>query len=212
MDFIPSLPVLSAFTLGAVVLALTPGPDMTLFLARTLSGGRRQGFAAMLGAFTGVQIHALLAAFGLSALLAASATAFMALKIAGVGYLLWLACKALRHGAGLVLREGEAPASLISTWLTGLGINLANPKVVLFYLTFLPQFVEARDPHAQGKLLFLGLFLNVIGVPICSAIILVADRFVATLRASRRALRVFDYAFAGLMLAFAARLALARGK
>ena len=212
MDFIPSFPVLSAFSLGALVLVMTPGPDMTLFLSRTLSGGRRLGFAAMLGAVAGLLVHALLAGFGLSALLRASGAAFAMLKAAGVVYLLWLAWGALRHGSALSIRGDAAPASWLATFLTGVGINVTNPKVIIFFLSFLPQFVDANDPHAGGKLLFLGLFFLVIGVPICSGLILVADRFVGVLRASPRALRVFDYAFAGLMLAFAARLALAQGK
>lgn len=212
MDFIPALPVLAAFSLGAVVLALTPGPDMALFLSRTLSGGRRLGFAAMLGAATGLLAHALLAGFGLSALLAASSTAFTALKIVGTAYLLWLAYGALRHGTGLTVQRDAAPQVWLATFVTGVGINLTNPKVVLFYLTFLPQFVEAGDPHASGKLMFLGLYILVIGMPVCSALILLASRFVRAMRASPKAMRLFDYGFAALMGTFAARLLLAQGR
>jgi threonine/homoserine/homoserine lactone efflux protein len=212
LDFIPSLSVLAAFSLGAVILVMTPGPDMTLFLGRTLSGGRRLGFAAMLGAASGLVVHALLAGFGLSALLAASSTAFTVLKIIGAAYLLWLAWGALRHGSSLSLLPGGAPESWLATYLTGVGINLTNPKVVFFFLTFLPQFVEASDPHASGKLLFLGLYFLVIGVPLCSALILIASRFAAAARANPRAMRIFDYGFAGLMSAFAARLLLAQSR
>lgn len=208
----PSLPVLAAFSLGAAVLALTPGPDMALFLSRTLSGGRRLGFAAMLGAATGLMAHALLAGLGLSALLAASSAAFAALKIVGAVYLLRLAYGALRHGSGLSIQRGAAPQGWLAAYLTGVGINLTNPKVALFYLTFLPQFVEASDPHASGKLMFLGLYFLAIGVPVCSALILIASRFAGALRANPKAMRLFDYGFAALMSAFAARLLLAQGR
>src|SRR5437016_7270613 len=98
MTFLPHLDVLATFTLAAFVLILTPGPDMTLFLGQTLTAGRARGLTAMLGVSTGVVIHNLVAAFGLSALLKASALAFTAVKVAGVAYLLWPAIGRLRAG------------------------------------------------------------------------------------------------------------------
>ena len=209
MSFLPSLPVLAAFSLAGALLALTPGPDMALFLSRTIGGGRRLGFAAMAGATSGLVVHALLASLGLSAVLAASPQAFAALKIGGAVYLLWLAVQMLRHGSALNVAAGPR-GSVFSTWATGLGINLLNPKVILFYVTFLPQFVDAADPHAGGKMLFLGLYQLCVGVPICALIILAAERFVVALKARPGLMRVIDYCFAGLMGAFAARLLLAQ--
>lgn len=212
MTFIPSLSVISVFTLASVMLSITPGPDMTLFLGRTIMGGRRLGFAAMFGASTGLLVHALLAGFGLSALIAASATAFTVLKIIGAVYLLWLAVQALRHGSALSL-SGQAPvASVWGTYLTGLGINLSNPKVVMFYITFLPQFVAADDPGASGKLLFLGFYFLLIGVPLSALIILVAERFISVTRQNPKAMRIFDYGFAALMCGFAAKLLTTQGR
>src|SRR5437588_12037821 len=101
MTFLPDLHVLAAYTAAALVLIFTPGADMTFFLSQTLAAGRARGFVAMLGASTSLVVHSLAAALGLSALLAASATAFGLLKIAGVAYLLWLAINALRHGSVL---------------------------------------------------------------------------------------------------------------
>lgn len=206
-DAVPSAGVLAAFSAAALLLALTPGPDMTLFLARTISGGRRHGFAAMFGAVAGLVIHAGLASLGLSALLAASSTAFMAVKIIGAGYLLFLAIQALRHGSALRLDKAKAPRqSVAASFFTGLGINLTNPKIIMFFITFLPQFVNPADPHAAGKLLFLGLWFIVIGAPTGALIILSADRFTATMKNSPRLMRVFDYGFAASMTGFAARL------
>ena len=211
LTFLPSLPVLAAYSAAAFLIAITPGPDMALFIARTLNGGTRAGFLTMLGASAGLVCHALFAAFGLSALLAASATAFSFVKIGGALYLVWLAIGAIRHGSALTT-HASAPtqAPWHSYFLTGLGINLTNPKVVMFFVTFLPQFIDAGDPHATGKLLFLGFWFLVIGVPTASVIILTAKRFSAAMKRSPRFMRAFDYGFAALMTAFAARLVLAR--
>ena len=101
MTFLPSLEVLLAFTAAGIVLVITPGPDMTLFLGQTLTGGPRARDRGHLGASAGLVVHTMLAAFGLSALLAHSAAAFGVLKIVGVAYLIWLAIDALRHGSAL---------------------------------------------------------------------------------------------------------------
>ena len=146
------------------MLFITPGPDMSLFLAKTIAGGRRAGIAAMTGASLGCVVHSLLAAFGLSALIAASPTLFLALKIVGALYLLWLAIDAVRNGSSLNVKaeRRQRRASLVERWRSGSRVNLTNPKVVLFFLTFLPQFVDAHDPHAAGKLLFLGIYFVVL--------------------------------------------------
>lgn len=207
MNLIPDLHVLIAFTLAGVVLILTPGPDMALFLGQTLTAGRARGFAAMLGVLTGVILHSLIAAFGLSALLAASVVAFTALKIAGVAYLVWLAIGALRHGSALTLRkEAATRRPLRQVYLMGLGCNLLNPKIIMFFVTFLPQFVSASDPHAGAKLLFLGFYFVALSVPICGLLILLAERFTAAIRRSPRVTRAVDWLFAGLMGTFAVRL------
>jgi threonine/homoserine/homoserine lactone efflux protein len=200
-----------AYTAAAFVLILTPGPDMTLFLGQTLTGGRARGIVAYLGASAGLVVHTMLAAFGLSALLAASATAFGVLKVVGVAYLAWLAINALRRGSALTLQAGAANKQpLGQVFLMGVGVNLLNPKIVMFFLTFLPQFVSASDPHAGGKLMFLGLYFIVLAIPICIVLILAAERFTTAIRRSPRAMRVIDYLFAGLMGAFAVRLLFAR--
>src|SRR3712207_665220 len=194
MTFLPDPAILLAYSLACFVLFVTPGPDMSLFLAKTLQGGRSAGLAAMLGAMAGCCVHTLLAALGLSALLAASATAFTALKVVGALYLLWLAVDAIRHGSALNLRPGgPARVSVWRTFLVGVGINLTNPKVVLFFVTFLPQFVDAADPQAAQKLVFLGLYFVAFTAPLCAVMILAADRVIALLRDHPRVMRGIDY-------------------
>ncbi len=209
MDFLPDTTVLLAFSAAAITLTLTPGPDMTLFLSRALIHGRRSGFAALAGASTGLIIHTLLAAYGLSALLAASATAFRLVTIAGAVYLAWLAFQTLRHGSALTLETADTASSggLARSWATGLGINLLNPKIVLFFVTFLPQFVDAHDENARSQLVFLGLYFVVLSLPFTITIIALSERFSAALKRSPRAMRVMDWTFAGIMGAFALRIA-----
>ena len=211
MTFVPNPDVLAAFTLAAFVLILTPGPDMTLFIGETLRAGRARGFAAMFGAVSGILIHSTLAAIGLSALLAASTTAYTVLKIVGVAYLLWLALQAIRHGSALpVSAEPASRRPLAQSYLMGLGVNLLNPKIVMFFVTFLPQFVSAADPYAGAKLLFLGLYFIALGIPTCAILIVTAERFTDAIRRAPRAMRVIDWLFAGVMAAFATRLLFSR--
>ena len=202
MEFIPTTTTLIQFAIATFVIAITPGPDMTLFVGRALSEGRAAGMACMFGAMTGVVIHTIVVALGLSALLVASPTAFLTLKIVGAGYLLWLAYQAIRKGSAFTPEtRHHAARPLLRNWMTGIGINLLNPKIVLFFMTFLPQFVSASDPHAAGKLLFLGLCFIPLSLPVTIPLVLMADRF-----AGRRATRVVDYLFAGVFGAFALKI------
>ena len=207
MHYIPDLPVLATFTIASLIIALTPGPDMTLFLGKTIQHGKSAGHAAVLGALSGLVIHTLLVAFGISALLAASQTAFTLLKIVGAGYLLWLAVQAVRTGSALTIENRRTkPSSFLNNWATGFGINLLNPKIVLFFVTFLPQFVSSSDPDATGKFLVLGIYFIIIGVAVNFAIIAVAHRFVAELTRSPKIIRILDYSFAAIFSAFAIRI------
>lgn len=197
----------AAYIAACLILAATPGADMALFLSRTLTGGRAQGFSAQAGASAGLIVHTFAAALGLSALLAASSEAYEAVKVAGALYLLWLAWRALRHGSALTLKaDAQARGGLRGAFANGLLINLTNPKIVLFFVTFLPQFISASDPHASAKLFVLGLGFIAITTAVNAIIILVAGRFVAAAKHNPRVLRLFDYGFAALMSAFATRL------
>jgi len=209
LEFLPTLPVFIAFTLASFVLTITPGPDMSLFLGRALSQGRAAGITAMLGTSTGIVVHTLLAAFGISALLAASPIGFLALKITGALYLMWLAIQALRQGSSLSLEKGATePASFFANWLTGIGINLLNPKVVLFFITFLPQFVSPGDPNAAGKMIFLGLYFVAFSMVCITVMIFTVDRLAGSLKHNHRIMRIIDWIFAGVFGAFAVKILL----
>ena len=213
MPFVPETTILLAYSLACLVLFITPGPDMSLFLAKTLSGGRRAGIAAMTGAMLGCVVHSLLAAFGISALIVASPTGFLALKIVGALYLFWLAIDAIRNGSAVNISAAEAgDVSFWRTFALGVSINLTNPKVILFFVTFLPQFVDAHDPHASGKLLFLGIYFVVLTSPLAVLMILGAERLLRSLQRNPRVLRFIDWIFAGVFGAFAARILTTQGR
>ncbi|ODN70300.1 LysE family translocator [Methylobrevis pamukkalensis] len=196
--YLPDLSVILGFTLAAAFLTLTPGPDMTFFLGRTVAAGRAAGFAAFAGASAGLVVHATLAALGISALLAASPAAFTVLKVAGCLYLLWLALDAIRNGSAFSLDPTVKRSDpLRRVFLKAVAINLLNPKVIIFFVTFLPQFVGPHEPNATAKLLFLGFWFLVVTVPLTVPLILAADRIAGFLKASPRALRAFDFGFAG---------------
>lgn len=213
MDFIPSAAVLAQFAVACVLLTLTPGPDMTLFVGRALSDGKGAGFACFAGASTGLIVHTTAVSIGLSALIVASPSAFLALKVAGAGYLVWLAYQAIRYGSAFNPQKTDGPKrSLVKHWATGLGVNLLNPKIVIFFMTFLPQFVSETDPHAPGKLMFLGLFFIVLAIPLTIPMIVAADSFAGLLKKNPTVTRVVDFLFAGVFSAFAVKILLAQSK
>ncbi len=213
LNFLPSASVLAAYSLACFILFATPGPDMSLFLSRTMTGGRRAGIASLLGASLGALIHTGLAALGLSALIAASPSAFLAIKIAGALYLAWLAVDAIRNGSALNVRnEGARETAFMRVFWLGVMVNLSNPKVVLFFVTFLPQFISAADPFAAQKLAFLGVYFIVFTIPFAVLLILGAERVVISLRRRPQIMRLIDYLFAGIFGAFAVKILLTEGR
>jgi threonine/homoserine/homoserine lactone efflux protein len=207
MMFVPDLATMAAFTVASLLLFITPGPDMSLWLSKTIGAGRKAGIAAMVGTNAGCVVHTLLAAFGISVLIKASEVGFLALKLTGAVYLFWLAVDAIRNGSSLNVREGgETSAAFGKNFLLGMTINLTNPKVVLFFITFLPQFVSANDPHVSGKLAFLGLYFVLINLPLSALMILGAERVVGWLKTRPIVLRTIDYSFAGVFAFFAVKI------
>ncbi len=207
MDFLPSLPTLLAFTAATLLLAATPGPDMTLSISRALSQGKAAAFFIVVGTSLGCVVHTLLVAFGISALITASPTAFMILKTGGAAYLFWLAVQAIRYGSTLTVKKvDDTGASAMANISTGLWVNLLNPKVIIFFMTFLPQFVTANDPAVTQKLLFLGFFFIVAAMPVNVLVILTADWLSAWLQRRKSVMRGIDYTFAGVFSIFAVKI------
>lgn len=171
LDLAQILPFLAA----ALALNLTPGADMTYVIARSATQGRAAGIVASFGIAAGSLVHSVLAALGVSALLQHSETAFLTVKYAGAAYLLYLAWKAIRSGDGRIATDPTlAKISLWRVFAEGAVTNLLNPKVALFILAFLPQFVDAGRGNAALQILLLGALFNVGGTSVnaivaCSA-------------------------------------------
>ncbi len=162
------------------MLNATPGADLLLTVTRTLAGGARAGFAAALGVNAGCVVHALAAAFGLAALLALHPQAFAAIQWAGAAYLAWLGAGLLRQAARSEPPEtGAVPAAprpLRAEFRTGLVTNVLNPKVALFFLAFLPQFVPAGSAHATASFLLLGAWFVLQSTLFLFGVVLMAAR------------------------------------
>ncbi|MCY0092738.1 LysE family translocator [Hoeflea ulvae] len=213
MDYIPALPILAAFALATLLLAITPGPDMTLWMSRTIRDGRAIGMMTLLGTNLGIGIHTLLVAFGVSALVVASPVAFLVLKTGGAGYLLWLAIQAVRNRSVLSVKTtGKSSASMGKAFLNGLWVNLLNPKVIIFFMTFLPQFVSVNDPHVTGKLIFLGVLSILIALPIAIIVVLGANGLADWLRRKPQVMRIVDYVFAAVFSVFAVKILLTQSR
>ena len=151
-------PQILAFALIAALMTISPGADTFLVVRNSLRGGRRDGFATVLGISSGLYFHALLSALGVSAVLAHSAGAFFALKVAGAAYLAWLGIQSLRLGLGRVppAPPGDVAAAQVPrlrSFREGLLTNLLNPKVIVFYLALLQQFMGPDDPVLARSLL-----------------------------------------------------------
>jgi threonine/homoserine/homoserine lactone efflux protein len=145
MDALLTLPQLVAFLAAALLVTLAPGPDNLMVLGLGMARGARAGVAFGLGCALGCLNHTLLASLGVGALIAASPRAFTALKIVGGAYLVWLGIQAIRHARPLDTPAAATPAEPARRlFAKGLVANAVNPKVILFFLAFLPQFVDAR--------------------------------------------------------------------
>ena len=150
------------FLLAALLLTASPGPDNLMVLGLGMSKGRKQGMVFGLGCALGCLSHTFLAVIGVSAIIAASPTAFTALRIGGGLYLVWLGIGALRSQGGQSAAHAQAPAqSLKNLFMKGLLANAINPKVVLFFLSLLPQFVVSANGNVPGQMLALGVTFTV---------------------------------------------------
>ena len=205
LDLAQLLPFLAA----ALALNLTPGADMTYVIARSATQGRAAGIAASLGVSAGSVVHSVLAALGVSALLQHSETAFLAVKYAGAAYLLYLAWKAIRAGGkGIAIGQKLAPISLWRVFGEGALTNLLNPKVALFILAFLPQFVDPTRGNAALQILLLGAIFNVGGTSVNAIVACSASMAARALGSSAGFSRWLNRVSALVFVGLAVRLAL----
>ncbi|WP_105968912.1 LysE family translocator [Streptomyces geranii] len=183
----------AAFLAAALALCVAPGPDMMFIVAMGGRGGPVTGVLAALGVAAGALVHALSAALGLSALFTTLPVLYHVLRWLGAAYLLYLAVKAFRDRSPLVTGENtpadpSEPGRRRAFW-QGAVTNLLNPKVILFNVAFLPQFVNPALGHVSWQLLLLGLTLVLMGLAVDSSVGLLSGRLSSALRGSRRIAR-----------------------
>lgn len=172
---IPSAANLGLFVGAALVLLLVPGPAVLYIFARSIEHGRTAGLVSIIGIHAATLVHVAAAAVGLSALLASSALAFSLVKYAGAAYLIWLGLKKLLGPADMPDAGGVLPArSRARLFRDGFIVNLLNPKTALFFLAFLPQFVEVERGNVAMQIVFLGMLFTAIGIVTDSAYALAA--------------------------------------
>lgn len=201
------------FVVSGLLLNVTPGPDTLYIVSRSSTQGLRAGGAAALGIGAGTLVHITAAALGLSAILAASASAFTAVKILGAAYLIYVGISMLRS-PGSTFEAAAAvqlvPAALRTVFLQGFLTNLLNPKVALFFLAFLPQFVESAAPNKPLALLFLGVIFNLNGTLWNLFVAWSATRIAAGLRRRSAAVKWFNRCVGGIFVYLGIRLALVK--
>ncbi len=193
----------------ALALNIAPGPDLLYILTKTIANGKKVGIASSLGVCTGALFHVAAAAVGLSAILVSSAFLFSIVKFLGAGYLIYLAYQSFRSaGTSLNIKSEEQPKE--SAWTAfkqGVLVDILNPKVAIFFMAFLPQFIRDGYGSVPIQLLYLGLLVIAVAVVVEVIYVLVASKLTEKVRSSKTASvwidRVVGTIFTGLGLKLA---------
>ena len=199
----------ATFLTAAVLLNLSPGPDIAFILGQTIRGGARAGFAAMFGIWAGAFGHVLLAAAGLSAIVATSVTAFTIVKWIGAVYLLWLGIKALNSNGGSFVSETDTGSRVpYRIFRQGVIVALLNPKVAVFFLAFLPQFVVPGAGPLWAQLFLHGCLVIFVAAFIEPPLVILGERLTGTLRNNPRLGLWMDRSLGAVFVGLGIRLAL----
>ena len=166
------MPDIALFLVASALLTIAPGPDIVYVLARGITQGRKAGFAAALGFATGVIFHTALAALGIAALIRSSELAFTLVRYAGAAYLIYIGVRAVMSKSAFALETCNDKRALRTIYMQSVVGNVLNPKVTLFFLSFLPQFVNAAAGHLETQMLLLGVIFMVQTVVIFGAVAL----------------------------------------
>ena len=199
------------FVTTGLLLNLTPGPDTVYILGRSIAHGRHAGVASALGISVGSLFHTCAAALGLSAFLATSAWAFTAVKLAGAAYLIFLGVRALlERNRDLAIPAQFKRNDAAAAFRQGILTNILNPKVALFFLAFLPQFIHSTTPSKTTAFLILGLTFVTTGTIWCLILAWFSSVFSARLRASPTVATLLNRIVGSLFIFLGLRLATAR--
>ncbi|HEX8640027.1 MAG TPA: LysE family translocator [Allosphingosinicella sp.] len=209
MELLPDWPLFVSFVVAGLALNIVPGADMTFIIASAARGGRRDGIVAALGIGAGTLFHILAAVLGLSAILASSQTAFDIIKWIGAAYLLWIAVSVVRGERRAADDEAPRPSSSgLRLFRAAVLVNVLNPKVGLFFLAFLPQFVDPEAAVPALQILCLGLWFDLAGTLVNIAVALAAAGTAARVRDIAWVGRAARWVAATAMAGLAVQLAL----
>jgi len=204
-----STPSLGLYVAASLALIATPGQDMIYVITRSLAQGRFAGVCSAVGVCIGILVHTALAALGVGAILHASETLFVALKLAGAAYLIYLGVKLLATREG---REGIAapkdrlsPGALVRQ---GILSNVTNPKIVLFFFAFLPQFVDPASTHATRDLALLGVLYALLALPVKAAVGIAAGSLSERVLRNPSMIAWMNRVSGGVLVALGLRLAM----
>ncbi|WP_417460026.1 LysE family translocator [Kordiimonas sp.] len=203
-----SVDTVVAFTLASVVLAFAPGPDNIFVLTQSALKGPKAGIAVTFGLATGLVVHTAAVVLGLAALIAVSELAFTALKIVGAAYLVYLAIGAFRAKPEAIEATESKATSLGQYYRRGIIMNVTNPKVSIFFLAFLPQFVDAGAGNTAAQMLALATLFFVVTIIVFSSIALMAGQIGARLSNSPKAQVLMNRVAGTIFLGLALKLAL----
>ena len=204
----PDPTTLLLFAAAASVLVILPGPNHVYIITRSIDRGRSAGIASSFGVETGTLVHIAFAAAGLSAVIASSAVAFDVVKYLGAAYLIYLGTTALLSGKGLDIDAPRDERGLRRIYLDGVLVNVLNPKVALFFLSFVPQFVDPARGSVASQIVVLGLVLVAIGLPSNLVYAFAAGALGGWLRRRPRFLRRQNKVVGGIYLTLGAAAAL----
>jgi threonine/homoserine/homoserine lactone efflux protein len=196
------MPDIALFVAASALLAIAPGPDIVAVLTRGISQGRMAGFAAALGFGVGCLFHTALAALGVAALIRSSPLAFDLVRYAGAAYLFWIGIQAIRHRTAFTLEAASGKAGLATIFRQSVIGNALNPKVTLFFLSFLPQFVSEKAGPVGVQMAILGVVFMAVTIVVFGAVALfsgwVGDRLRASPAIATRLNLFAGLAFIGL--------------
>lgn len=208
----PHADTLLLFITAALALNITPGPDMLYVIARSTGEGRAAGIASALGIALGCLFHILALALGLSVLLTRVPAAYDVIRLAGAAYLFYLGVRALTTRRALMDARVQPARTLTAILLQGCVTNILNPKVALFFLAFIPQFIRPDGWSPAAQIVALGLLFNTSGTIVNVMVALAASRATMWLRSNPGGARHLQRATGVVFLALGARLALARAQ
>ena len=200
------------FFSAAIAINISPGPDLIYILSKTIAHGRKIGIVSSLGVCSGALVHVCAAAFGLSAILATSAVAFTVVKVVGAGYLMYLGIRALRSKGAtfdMVVRK-DVKSTAWGAFRQGALVDILNPKVAIFFMAFLPQFVRPELGHASAQIFILGVLVILVAVVVECALVLTAAKTTNFFRKNRNFSIWLDRILGSVLVGLGVRLALTK--